>query len=129
MNILSTKTKGYIAITTVLLISAVTLMIAVTVTLVSINEGQSSLASSKGEERLSFVDGCMEDAILKIRNSASYAGGTTTTPDGNCSITVSKVGSVYTVTASPADLTFMKKLQAVVTRGASTVTITSWQEI
>ena len=129
MNNVNIKAKGYIAITTVMLISAITLMIAVTVTLVSINEGQSSLASSKGEERLSFVDGCMEDAILKIRNSASYAGGTTTTPDGNCAITVAKVGSVYTVTASPVDLTYLKKVQAVVTRGASTVTITSWQEI
>lgn len=129
MNIMITKAKGYIAITTVLLISAITLMIAVTVTLISISEGQSSLASSKGEERLNFVEGCMEDAILKIRNSASYAGGTTTTPDGNCTILVSKVGSVYTVTASPVDLTYLKKVQAVVTRGASTVTITSWQEI
>lgn len=123
------KTKGYIALTTVLLVSAVALIVTVTVTLVSLNEGQSSLASSKGEERLSFVDGCTEDAILKIRNSASYAGGTTTTPDGNCTIVVSKVGTVYTVTASPADTTYVKKIQAVVTRGATTVTITSWQEI
>jgi hypothetical protein len=123
------KTKGYIALTTVLLVSAVTLVVTVTVTFVSLNEGQSSLASSKGEERLSFVDGCTEDAILKIRNNASYAGGTTTTPDGNCTIVVSKVGTVYTVTASPADMTYVKKIQAVVTRGATTVTITSWQEI
>src|SRR5579859_5860305 len=76
------RENGYIAILTVLIISAVVLAIATTVSLLAIGEAQSGLSLFKGEDTLTFIEGCMEDALLKTRNSNGYAGGTITRPEG-----------------------------------------------
>lgn len=120
--------KGFIAITSVLIISVVILAITMTVVYLSVGQGQSALALTKGEEQLHLVEGCMEDALLKIRASGSYAGGSITRPEGTCSITVGQAGNVYTVTATSTSTTYKRSVQAVVTRGSS-ITITSWKEI
>lgn len=120
--------RGYVAISILLILTAVLLGIMVTVAQLGIGEGQVSLALSKGEDALNFVEGCMEDALLKIRVNASYAGGTITRPEGTCSITVSSVGSTYTVTATTTAASYKRTVQAVAIRG-TTMSLTSWKEL
>ncbi|HZE87876.1 MAG TPA: hypothetical protein VE090_06790 [Methylomirabilota bacterium] len=120
--------KGYIALITVLIVSAAVLITITTVALLSIGEGQSSFALYKGEDGLNFVEGCMEDALLKARNSSSYAGGTITRPEGTCSITVSTIGSTWTITATTTSTLYKRTVQVVATRGTS-FTLVSWREI
>jgi len=122
------KQQGYVALIMVLTISAVALATATSAVLLSIGEAQSGLALSNGENNLNFDEGCMEDALLKFRASASYAGGTITRPEGTCTITVSKNVTVWTITATTTSTAYKRTIQAVVTR-SSTITITSWQEI
>ncbi|HSW96875.1 MAG TPA: hypothetical protein VLF89_03540 [Candidatus Saccharimonadales bacterium] len=120
--------KGYIAILTVLIISAVVITIATTVSLLAIGEAQSSFALFKGEDTLTFVEGCMEDALLKARNNNSYTSGSITRPEGTCTITVSKAGTTWTVTATTTSTQYVRTVQAVITRG-SQMAITSWKEL
>jgi len=122
------KGEGYIALTMTLILSAVSLVIATTVSLLAIGEAQSSFALYKGEDTLSFVEGCMEDALLKARASDAYAGGTITRPEGTCSITVSKVSSTWTITATTTSTSYKRTIQAVAVKSTS-MTITSWKEI
>lgn len=126
MKILNT---GYVAITSLLIIAAVVLAIATSVALLGIGEGQSALALNKGEDSLQFVEGCTEDALLKSKQNASYAGGNITRPEGTCSITVSKAGSTWTVTASTTATTYKRTIQVIFTRTGSGITLTSWTEI
>ncbi len=107
---------GYVTISIAIILTAVVLGIMVTVAQLGIGEGQVSLALSKGEDTLYFVEGCMEDALLKIRSNASYAGGTITRPEGTCSITVSTVGQTYTVTASTTATSYKRTVQAITVR-------------
>jgi hypothetical protein len=100
----------------------------VTVAQLGIGEGQVSLSLSKGEDTLHFVEGCMEDALLKIRENPSYTGGTINYPQGSCSVTVSSVGSTYTVTSTSTATAYKRTIQAVVVRGAS-MSLTSWKEL
>lgn len=120
--------SGYVAISILLILTAVILGIIVTVAQLGIGEGQVSLALSKGEDTLHFVEGCMEDTLLKIRSNASYAGGTIAHPEGTCSITVSQVGSTYTVTATTTTTSYKRTVQAVATRGTA-LSLTSWKEL
>ena len=120
--------NGYIALMTVIIISAVVLGIATTISLLAIGEGQSALALSKGEDTLTFVEGCMEDALEKARNSNAYAGGTITRPEGTCNITVSKAGNVWTITVTQTATAYQRKIQTVVTRGVNLI-IASWKEL
>ncbi|HSW87945.1 MAG TPA: hypothetical protein VLG12_02160 [Candidatus Saccharimonadales bacterium] len=120
--------KGYIAILTVLIISAVVLIIATTVSLLAIGEAQSAFALFKGEDTITFVEGCMEDALLKARNNNSYTSGSITRPEGTCTITISKAGTTWTVMATTTNTQYARTVQAVITRG-SQMAITSWKEL
>lgn len=121
--------KGYIATATILVIMVVVLAITATVSLLSIGEAQGSLALTKGEETLSFVEGCAEDALLKARASAAYSGGNITRPEGTCTVTVnSKVGSTWTMTVSTTATDYKRTVRVVFDRTTS-VLLTSWQEI
>ena len=118
---------GYVAISIMLILTAVILGIIVTVAQLGIGEGQASLALSKGEDTLHFVEGCTEDALLKIRSNASYAGGTIARPEGTCSVNVSTVGSTYTVTVTSTATQYKRTILVVAVRGA-TMSLTSWKE-
>ena len=120
--------RGYLAISSILIISAVVLAITVSVSYLAIGEGQSALALYKGENTLSFIEGCMEDALIKLRADGSYSGESITRPEGTCTITISSVGTTYTITATTTDISYIRTVQAVVNRDYS-ITMTSWKEI
>ncbi|MEI6326749.1 MAG: hypothetical protein WCO78_01360 [Candidatus Roizmanbacteria bacterium] len=128
MKVYSNFQKGFIALTSVLIVSVVVLSITITVIYLSIGQGQSALATYKGEEQLTFVEGCMEDALLKIKANAGYSGGSITRPEGTCTITVSQAVNVYTVTATGITTLYKRTIQTIATRG-SNIIITSWKEI
>jgi len=123
-----TNQRGFIAIVSILVISAAVLSIAMTVSMLSIGQTQSALSVSKGEDTLSFVEGCAEDALLKLRASATYSGGNITRPEGTCTVSVSSVGSIYTLNISTNSTTYNKTIEIVANRGSS-LAITSWKEI
>lgn len=122
--------SGFIAITSVLIISAVVLAITISVSLLSIGQGQAGLAQTKGEDTLSFVEGCAEDALLKLRSNASYSGGNITIPEGTCVVSNPQPpsGSTYSFTVSTANTAYKRTVSITVNRGSSLV-ITKWSEI
>ncbi len=126
--IIPNSKNGYIALVTVLIVSAVALATSVSVGLLAIGEAQSSVALSEGDETLSFVEGCMEDALLKARASDSYAGGSITRPEGTCTITASKVGSAWTITATTTATQYKRTIQVKATK-TTFMSIDSWREI
>ena len=130
MEIGNSREGGYVAISIILILTAVVLGIIVTVAQLGIGEGQVSLALSKGEDTLHFVEGCMEDAILKLRVNALYAGGSITRPEGTCTITVFKFSNniTYLLTATTTNTSYVRKMQVSLIRDYS-ITIVSWQEI
>ena len=120
--------NGMIAISTVLIISAVLIAVVTTVSYLAIGEGQASLAQTLGESNLALVEGCAEDALQKFHDNGSYAGGSITRPEGTCTVTVNAGAPNYDVTVTAASGDYARKVQIKFTRGTSIV-ITSWQEI
>ena len=125
--------KGYIALITVLIVMAVVLTTASTVALLAIGEAQSGFSLFKGDEVLSFVDGCAEDAMLKARADPNYNGGIITRPEGSCAITiVSKVGSpivTWTIRATTEATLYKRAVEIVFNRAPTGITLTSYKEI
>lgn len=122
--------KGYIATLTVLIVMAVVLTTATTITYLSIGEAQSGFALFKGEDTLTFVEGCTEDALLKASNNLIYNGGTITRPEGTCIIVVdSKVGDTWTMTITTTATTYKRNIQIVFDRLSTGISLTSWKEI
>lgn len=125
----SQANQGYITISIVLVVMAVVLGVVITVSQLGLGEGQSSLSLTNGESNLHLVEGCMEDALLKLRANAGYSGGTLTRPEGSCSVTVSQVVNDYTITTTSTTNIYKRTIQARVTRAGSAITITSWKEL
>lgn len=120
--------KGYIAIASILVISAVAVIIGTAVALQSINEIQTALSHKKGQESLQLVEGCTENALIRLNRVASLSA-TVTIPEGSCSVTInSNTGNNWTFTVSGTVNNYTKSVQVSATRG-DTFTITNWQEL
>ena len=125
--------SGYIALSSVLVISALVLIISVTVSLLSISEGQMAVAEKRREEVVNFVESCVEEALLRSSEDANFCDAGSgascdfTLPLGTCTITMTKNGS-WTMVAQGAVEDYLKKIQVEFTRGSS-IEIISWQEI
>lgn len=121
--------RGYIALSIVILITAVIIAISTTVSLLSIGEAETGLTLSQGENTLDFVEGCTEDALLKARANTAYTGGNITRPEGTCTVNVSKNGNSWTLTVSTSASTYSRTVQAVITQNGYGDTISSWTEL
>ena len=119
--------KGFLAMSTVLIVSAIVLAIAVSTSLIGIGEGKTGLLHWQGSNALYLAEGCMEDALLKLRTSASYTGGTITRPEGSCTVTVTGSGT-YTVSITATNASLTRQIQAVATRSGK-VAISTWKEL
>ncbi len=121
--------RGYVAILTVLILSAVVVGTMSTAALLSIGEARSGLALSDGEETLQFVEGCVDEALLRSRADPNYNGSTITVPEGSCLVTISKISVPWTMTVNNTTTAYQRKIQVQYTRGATGITISSWKEL
>ncbi len=121
--------KGFVAVTTVLVIVSVILAVSTSIALLSVGEAQSSLVLFKGEDNLTLIEGCVEDMMLKVRSNSSFASGTISRPEGTCTITVNAGNPNWDVTVTSQTTTYQRKIQVKFTKGSSGLTLTSWKEI
>lgn len=120
--------KGYVAISTVLVIVAILLVIITTTSLVAISEGQMSLSNKRADEASNLVESCIEDALIRI-NKSNNIPSSLILPEGTCTVIIdSHVGNNWTFTVSGSIVGYTKKVQVQATRG-STVSITNWKEL
>lgn len=120
--------KGYIALTTVIAVSAVVLVIAISTSLLSISEMQMSLVSRSEERALNLIEACVEEGLLKTNIDRNYNGGTITLPEGECTASVTKNGNNWSMIMSGTFEGFAKQVK-VDFRRTSTIEIENWQEI
>lgn len=124
--------RGYIAFIGLLIISAVTLAVSVSIALLGISEAQSSLSAKKGEEVLKIAEGCGEEALLRLRDNAGYSDGSLNVGNGSCTINVSGEGQdriidITAITSGPPQ--YVKKIQIIAKRVGNSINIVSWSEI
>jgi len=123
-----THHTGYIAIVSVLVIGVVVFAIGMSVSLLSISEGQLALSGENNERALHLTEGCAEDALLRL-NKTHTLPASIVLPEGTCTITInSHVGNNWTFTVAGTLNTLTKRIQISATR-TSKVTVTSWLEI
>ena len=115
------------ALASVLVIAAVVGVIGIATALSAVSESQSALAAKKGHEARDFVEGCVEDALLRLNEDNSIPS-TITLPEGSCSVTINaQSGDDWTFTATGTLETHASSIQVNATR-TTTITITRWQE-
>lgn len=132
--------KGFIAITTVLILMAVVIGVTSTVTFLSIGEAQSGFSLFKGEDTLTFVEGCTEDALLKARAGSTFGdpvgSEVTIAHEGlSCKIKVISKGVSPTFTwtmriqTDTATTKYNRIIEVVFNRTPTVITLTNWKEV
>ncbi|OGE17572.1 hypothetical protein A3F00_05425 [Candidatus Daviesbacteria bacterium RIFCSPHIGHO2_12_FULL_37_11] len=121
--------NGFIAISTVLILVSVVVAIGTTVTLLSIDEARSGLILFQGEDNLDFVEGCVDDVMLKIRSNPTFSGTSITRPEGTCSISYTATDPNWDITVTSLSVSVQRKIQVKFTRNPAGITLTSWKEI
>ncbi len=122
------SSKGFVVISTVFVLLAISLMLGVTVTMLSISDAQTSLSLSDGASARALLDGCVEDTLLFSRANNSYAGGTVARPEGTCSVSLSKAGNRWTATVR-TNGEYDHATEVVFDRTGSGIKLISWHAI
>ena len=89
----SAKEKGYILLTSVLIVTAVGLTIALALIVLGLGTAKNSLNVSQYNQAKALANGCAEKVLQEIRNSSSFSGnGTFVFDEGSCIYTVTNTG-------------------------------------
>lgn len=127
------NTQGFVALITLVLMTALVVILAYSAGTLGLGELQMSYTAQKGLEALSVADGCVDEVLRRFRLDANYgiSAGTIvyTLNYGTCSLDVVDLGSGQrrlTVTGTTAQ--YNKKIEVVVQTSSTDVTIVSWAE-
>lgn len=119
---------GYVALSSILVIAAVVLTIGISVSLLAVSESQMSLAEKKKEETIDFVEGCVEEALLRLNKDGAIPTQILL-PQGACDVIInSQSGNDWTFTTSGSVDNYKKSIQVSATRDTE-VGISSWAEV
>lgn len=131
-NRLSYNQNGFIAFTSLLVISTVVFFIAISVPIIGVTEANNSLGFARSQAALKIAEGCNEEALIRLRDDVNYSGGTLNLGYGSCTSVVSGTGSNKTIDTT-ASLTeppnFVRRTQITVKRTGNSINILTWQEI
>ncbi len=133
--------RGFIALITVLIITAVSIIIGTTIVLKSISHSSMSLSELYSAQAWASGNGCVEYVLGQYSiASTSWDFSTTTGYKGNetriiggipCFInTITSTGTNYRlINASSTVSGFVRKLQVVVATNTPQSVVSSWQEV
>ncbi len=124
--------KGFMTLLGVLTVGAIGTAIAVSVLAFCLGNTHTSIIFEQSNQAKAVANACAEQALNKLRLSASYAGNESLTFSGfTCQIyAVQGSGNTNrTIQASSTVGTTIRKAQIIVAQIKPTVILTSWQEV
>ena len=124
--------KGYIALISILIISGVTLLVAISANLLGISEADMGLQKNQSSRSFYLAVLCAEDALMKLRDNLEYPGNEVLViGDGTCNIlpvegsgnqnrVIKTTGTIFNQT---------RKIKIQINKVNPKMRINSWQEV
>ena len=124
--------QGYIALISVIIISALIVLIASSANLISISESSMGLNERQSWEAFYLANACGEEALMKLKESLKYKGDETLNfENGTCTI-LSGTGAGNQnrmINISDSDYNIFRKIKIVINRVNPEIDIKSWMEV
>ena len=129
--IVNIRQTGYVALITVLVVGAASLAIGLALLAAGTDRQRTVLVTQQSALARSITTSCVEDALQQIHDNTSFTGTNNLSIGSNsCSYTVTNLGGTSRqIDATSTIGTIVRKTQVYATIGASSISITSWQEI
>jgi hypothetical protein len=124
----NTSESGVAAMVVIVVVGAAALIFTQGAALLGLGELDLGYTSQRGAEAFSVADGCMEEALERMRLNSSYAGASLNVSNGSCTITVAG-SNPYTITVLGTTGNFNKKIESTITLTGNVITIDSWEEL
>lgn len=123
--------RGYIALISILIISAIVILIAASANLISISESKMGLKESESWQAFYLTTACAEEALQQIKDSTPYEGsGNIPIGQGSCAYTVTKlIGENRIITATGTVRDINRRVKITIDKVNPTINIVSWQEV
>lgn len=124
--------RGFIALTSILIIGALILTISIGLSLRSIGETQISLAEQESHRALALANLCAEAALMKLESVLNYGGNESMAVGGqSCDImSIEGSGNLNRIVKAKSTVSgHTKKVKVVVSRISPVMQITSWEEV
>jgi hypothetical protein len=122
--------KGYIALISVILISAIGVAIMVAVISSGINASKTDFSLQQSGSARSMAVSCAEEALQKILETATTSSiGNLTIALGTCSYLIVSSSSIITINASGFLGGVTSKIKVVVSSTSPSITLSSWEEV
>ncbi|TSC64428.1 MAG: Uncharacterized protein G01um1014106_123 [Parcubacteria group bacterium Gr01-1014_106] len=133
----SPQSEGAIALLAMVILMAATLAITAGLSLRGLTQLTTVDTVHRGEEAFAGADGCVAEALRRLRDNSAYAGGTVLIGNTSCTTTVTDTGGGQrTIQSAAIQGSITRHIRAVVQLGTvilsgrtvNTRTLTSWEE-
>ncbi|HLD96423.1 MAG TPA: hypothetical protein VI794_01750 [Patescibacteria group bacterium] len=125
------KRGSYITLISVLVATAVSLSVGVSLILWGTGFTKTSLSLKQSHQAKALADACAEEALQQIQDSGSFTGSATVSlGQGSCSYTVTSLGAqdrLLTTSGTVGDA--VRRIQISIDQVSPIVNVTSWQEV
>lgn len=123
--------NGYVALMAVLVVGAAATAIGLTLLATAIDQGRAALVTQQSVQARDLADACGEEALQQIYASGSFTGTNSLSQgQGGCNYTVTNTGgNNRTIDATGTVGIVVRKIKIYVTITATSISITSWQEV
>jgi len=111
-----------------IIMGTVLVTIALALGLISINATQTGFYQDYSNRVFFNLDGCSEEALVRVDRNSNYTGGTVVINNTTCTITVSGSNTTRTINVSAVNGDYTRALQMNVTIFPN-FTLDSWQEL
>lgn len=119
---------GFIALITVIIILAITLLIGLGFSLITISEAQMALQKNQSSQAYFLAYLCSEQALMKLKEDSNYTGDETLNlADGNCQIL--PIEGKWIVKTIGNFKNQVKKIRVSIAQVNPQMIISSWQEV
>lgn len=124
------KNKGFVALLTIILVSAAVLIMAFSSSILGLGSLEGGVTQTGSSRAFWMADTCIDEALERLRESASYAGGNESNTNASCIISVTPSGDerLISVTASTTD-GYYAEIESQVDLSQGFVVINSWERI
>jgi hypothetical protein len=124
--------KGYIALISVILMSALGLAIMLSVIATGVDAGRTDFSLQQSGGARSLASSCAEEALQKVlETSTTSSSGNLTVGSGTCMYVVTSTSSGQTIIVNSTGVlgTVTSKIKVVIATTTPGITLSSWEEV
>lgn len=112
----------------ILIIGTSAFIMAFTAAQLGWGEMEMGYGYSRGRQALFLTEGCLDEALQRLKFDSGYSGGTLNFGEKSCIIEVSGSGSDRNIVVTGTAFDYTQRVEADISLSGGDININSWQE-